>query len=111
SGTEGAGVDRMVELENKALAVSGGYGTVFEPSGRFHHIFDPRTGASANALADAAVIGPSATTANGLATALCRAGEERGAALLAGSPATRAILTRPDGTSVTLTAAGKPPAA
>ena len=40
------------------LAVSGGYGTTFEPSGRFHHIFDPHTGASANRLVDVAVIGP-----------------------------------------------------
>ena len=36
-GTSGS-VDRMVELEDMALAVSGGYGTTFEPSGRFHHI-------------------------------------------------------------------------
>ena len=33
---------RTVELEDMALAVSGGYGTTFEPSGRFNHIFDPR---------------------------------------------------------------------
>jgi len=85
-----------------ALAVSGGYGTTFEPTGRFHHIFDPQTGASANRLADAAVIGPRATTANGLATAICVAGEERAAAMLAACPGTWAILTRPDGTSVTI---------
>jgi FAD:protein FMN transferase len=101
----GDGVGRMVDLDDMALAVSGGYGTTFEPTGRFHHIFDPATGASANALADAAVIGPRATTANGLATALCVAGEERAAALLAACPETWAILTRPDGTSVTVGAA------
>src|SRR5262249_38983300 len=75
--------------------------------GRFHHIFDPHTGASANTLADAAVIGPRATAANGLATAICVAGEERAAALLAAYPGTRAICTRPDGTSVTIAPAEK----
>jgi FAD:protein FMN transferase len=95
-------VARTIELDDMALAVSGGYGTTFEPSGRYHHIFDPQTGASANKLADAAVIGPRATTANGLATAICVAGEERAAVLLAACPGTRAILTRPDGTTVTI---------
>src|SRR5262245_28758866 len=93
-------VSQVVDLEDAALAVSGGYGTTFEPTGRFHHIFDPKTGASANALADAAVIGPRATTANALATAICVAGEAQAAALLAACPGTRAILTRLDGSSV-----------
>ncbi len=104
------GPARMVELEDMALAVSGGYGTTFEPTGRFHHIFDPHTGASANSLVDAAVIGPRATAANGLATAICVAGEARTAALLAAYPGTRAMLTRPDGTRVNVTAAGSAPA-
>jgi thiamine biosynthesis lipoprotein len=43
-----------------------------------------------------------ATAANGLSTALCVAGEERAAALIAASPGYRAILTRPDGTKVTV---------
>jgi FAD:protein FMN transferase len=93
------GIARTVELEDTALAVSGGYGTTFEPTGRFHHIFDPHTGASANGLVDVAVIGPRATAANGLSTAICVAGEARAAALLAAFPGTRAIVTRPDGTT------------
>jgi thiamine biosynthesis lipoprotein len=95
-------IDRMVELEDMALAVSGGYGTTFEPSGRFHHIFDPRSGASANNLVDVAVIGPRATAADGLATAICVGGEALAPTLLAAYPRTRAILTRLDGTSATL---------
>ena len=87
-----------VDLENTAMAVSGGYGTTFEPSGRFHHIFDPHTGDSVHALIDAAVIGPRATVANGLSTALCVAGADRAAGLMAACPGYRAILTRPDGT-------------
>jgi FAD:protein FMN transferase len=93
-----AGVAQTVGLADTAMAVSGGYGTTFEPSGRFHHIFDPHTGESAHGLLDATVIGPRATAANGLSTALCVTGEERAAALVAACPGYRAILTRPDGT-------------
>src|SRR5258707_14554982 len=39
SGKNRGSVDRMVELDDMALAVSGGSGTTFHPSGRFHHIF------------------------------------------------------------------------
>jgi thiamine biosynthesis lipoprotein len=99
-------VARTVELDDMALAVSGGYGTTFEPSGRFHHIFDPQTGESANRLVDVAVIAPTATAANGLSTAICVTGEDRAPALLAAYPGTRAILTRLDATSVSIRANG-----
>jgi thiamine biosynthesis lipoprotein len=95
-----ADIERTVELDNAALAVSGGYGTTFDDSGRIHHIFDPRTGESANRITDAAVIGPSATIANGIATAICAGGETLAAKLLAAYPKTRAILTRLDGSLV-----------
>jgi thiamine biosynthesis lipoprotein len=95
-------VERVIELDDMALAVSGGYGTTFEPTGHFHHIFDPQTGASANKLAAAAVIGPRATAANALTVAICVVGEERAHALLEACPGTHAIVTRSDGTSVTI---------
>jgi thiamine biosynthesis lipoprotein len=103
----GAGSGGVVDLSDMALAVSGGYGTTFEPSGRFHHIFDPRSGASANGLADVAVIAPRAVTANGLSTAICVAGEANAPALLAAYPGSRAILTRPDGSIATIAAGGR----
>jgi thiamine biosynthesis lipoprotein len=102
------GIARTIELEDTALAVSGGYGTTFEPTGRFHHIFDPHTGASANGLVDVAVIGPRATAANGLSTAICVAGEARAAELLAAFPGTRAIVTRLDGTAGVIGAVAAP---
>jgi len=102
-------VSPTVELENMALAVSAGSGTTFERSGKFHHIFDPHSGESAHKLVRAAVIGPRATAADGLATALCVAGEARARTLLAAYPGTRAILTRLDGTSVTIEAAAHAP--
>jgi FAD:protein FMN transferase len=106
NGNTSGRLDRTVDLDNMALAVSGGYGTSFEPSGRFHHIFDPHTGASANRLIDVAVIGPRATAANGLSTTICVTGESPASRLLAAYPGTRGILTGIDGTSVTFTATG-----
>jgi thiamine biosynthesis lipoprotein len=96
------GLTNVIELENAALAVSGGYGTRFEASGRFHHLFDPRTGESASRLAEVAVIGPKAAAANGIATAICVGGEALAPKLLAAYPGTRAVVTRPDGMSITL---------
>ena len=93
-----SGAERIIELADTALAVAGGYGTIFEPSGRFHHIFDPQSGASSDRLADAAVTAPRATTATALAVATCVLGEERAHALLQACPGARAIVTRPDGT-------------
>jgi thiamine biosynthesis lipoprotein len=95
-------VDRVIELDDMGLAVSGGYGTTFEPTGHFHHIFDPQTGASANRIADAAVIASRATVANALTVAICVLGEERAQALLKACPGTRAIITRADGTKATI---------
>ena len=105
-GRNAGSIDRVIDLENVALAVSGGYGTTFEESGRYHHLFDPRTGASANTLIDVTVIGPRATAADALAAAICVAGEPLAPALLAAYPQTRAIVTRLDGTPVTFTSTG-----
>jgi thiamine biosynthesis lipoprotein len=110
NGSTSDSLDRTVELDDMALAVSGGYGTTFEPSGHFNHIFDPHTGLSANSLVDVAVIGPRATTANGLSTTICVAGEDQAPRLLAAYPGTKAILMRLDGTTVTFTGKGSAPA-
>lgn len=87
--TRGGGI----ELTDNALAVSSGAGTPFEPSGQFHHIFDPATGASASRLTEVAVVAPRAMTADALATAICVVGEERAAALLAAYPGARAVIS------------------
>lgn len=91
------GAERTIELVNESSATSGGYGTVFDPSGQHHHIFDPQTGLSASRLVEAVVTAPRAMDADALATALCVAGEERAAGILASVPGARAMLTRSDG--------------
>ena len=83
-----------VALSDNALAISSGRGTAFEPSGRFHHIFDPSTGASASSLSEVAVIAPRAMVADALATAICVVGKERGIELLAHYPGARALVPR-----------------
>jgi thiamine biosynthesis lipoprotein len=105
-GRQTAQIERTIDVANEAVSVSGGYGTVFEPSGRYHHIFDPSTGLSAARMVDVTVIAPRAADADGLSTAIYVAGEERAPSLLAGYPGARAIITRLDGSSVTITAAG-----
>lgn len=93
-----ATIERTVPLANASLSVSGGYGFVFDASGR-HHIFDPHTGLSARRLTQVAVISPKATAADALSTAIYVAGEDRAAQLLAAYPGSRAILSRNDGTT------------
>jgi thiamine biosynthesis lipoprotein len=57
-------------LSDRAIATSAGFATRFEPSGRFHHLFDPATGACARHVAAVSVAAPNATAADALSTAL-----------------------------------------
>ncbi|HTH97836.1 MAG TPA: FAD:protein FMN transferase, partial [Stellaceae bacterium] len=88
---------RMLDLEDIGLAVSGGYGTPFEETGRYNHIFDPRTGLSADKMTAIAVTAPSAMIANGLATSIYVAGREHAARILAAYPGAKAVITTTDG--------------
>lgn len=62
-------LDGVVPLAAMALATSGGYGTPFDAMGRYHHLFDPRTGRSAHRYLSVSVIAPTATEADALSTA------------------------------------------
>jgi thiamine biosynthesis lipoprotein len=88
-----ARVGRTLDLEDIGLAVSGGYGTPFEETGRYHHIFDPRTGQSADKMTAIAVTASSAMIANGLATSIYVAGREHAAKILAAYPGAKAVIT------------------
>jgi thiamine biosynthesis lipoprotein len=57
-------------LHDRAIATSGGYGTPFDASGRWHHLFDPRTGRSARHYRSVTVVAPDATGADALSTGL-----------------------------------------
>ncbi|MFP6757688.1 MAG: FAD:protein FMN transferase [Alphaproteobacteria bacterium] len=90
--------DTVIELSNRAVATSGGYGTRFSADGRHHHLFDPRLGASANAHASASVLAPNATTADALSTALFVAPTETAERVVAEMPEVEVYLTATDGT-------------
>lgn len=60
---------RTLEIENCAVATSGGYGFRFDQAGRFTHLFDPRTGKSPQLYKSISVVAPTATAADALSTA------------------------------------------
>lgn len=73
-------IERMVELRDMAMATSGDYRNYFEQDGtRYSHLIDPGSGRPiAHRLASVSVLAPTATRADGLATALMIMGPERG---------------------------------
>jgi thiamine biosynthesis lipoprotein len=56
-------------IADQAVATSGGYGYRFDPQGRFNHLFDPRTGLSAQQYRSVTVVLPTAAAADALSTA------------------------------------------
>ncbi|MGQ7793766.1 FAD:protein FMN transferase [Faunimonas sp. B44] len=80
-----------------ALATSAGLGTRFDPAGRHHHIFDPRTGRSAARHLAVAVAAPTAVLADGLSTALSVLSGVAGEALLSLYGPVRAFFVASDG--------------
>ena len=95
-----------LDLCDRSVCTSGGYGTKFDATGRFHHLFDPFTGASAHHYIAVSVFAESAFVADALSTALYVTPPERGATLLASFSSVSALATLPDGTVQHLPAAG-----
>ncbi len=58
-----------LELVNRAVSTSGGYGFHFDVEGRFNHIFDPRTGECSRNFLAVSVVARTATLADALSTA------------------------------------------
>ncbi|MBW7849574.1 MAG: FAD:protein FMN transferase [Rhodospirillales bacterium] len=77
-----AAVVDTLEIVDKAVATSGGYGTLFDEAGRFTHLIVPTTGATAPARASATVIADSAAKADALSTALAVAPADRRRAIV-----------------------------
>jgi thiamine biosynthesis lipoprotein len=73
-------VQRIVPLDNRAVATSGDYRNFIDlEDGRVSHTVDPRTGEPVtHRLASVSVIGPTAMWADGMATALNVLGPEEG---------------------------------
>ena len=62
-------IAERVDIVDQAVATSGGYGFRFDGQGRFNHLFDPRTGASAHRYRSVTTVMPTATAADALSTA------------------------------------------
>jgi thiamine biosynthesis lipoprotein len=86
-----------LDLADRCISTSGGYGTKFETSGRHHHLFDPTTGASAGHYIAVSVVAGSTMVADALSTALYVTPPERAGRLLAAFPDATVLVTRPDG--------------
>jgi len=83
---------------DRAVATSGDYERYFEAEGvRYHHILDPRTGRPARQAVSVTVVGPSATLADALSTALFVLGPEEGLRLLEGLPGYEALFVDTEG--------------
>jgi thiamine biosynthesis lipoprotein len=87
----------VVELEDLAIATSGGYGLEFDAKGRYHHLIDPKTGQSARNNLAVSVTAPAATLADGLSTAFSAMDETEMARVLEAYPGVGAHITRRDG--------------
>jgi thiamine biosynthesis lipoprotein len=92
------GLVEIVELQDEALATSGAYGGLMGPKAEANHLFDPRTGKSAELYSSISVINPSATIADGLSTAFSFLNEEEIQTALSIFEGTRVLIVYPDGT-------------
>ncbi len=90
---------QRLDLRDQAVATSGGYGTRFEPTGRFHHIFDPATGRPASRWAGITVTAPTATAADALTKAVGLAPLAEVPRILAAGGGSAALLIAADGSA------------
>ena len=86
-----------LNLADRCISTSGGYGTTFEATGRYHHLFDTRTGTSAAHYIAVSVIAASTMVADALSTSLYVTPPERSDRLLSAFPEALALATRHDG--------------
>lgn len=88
----------VLPVVNQCVQTSGDYERFFELDGkRYHHILDPRTGRPSEGCMSATVIGPEATFADGIATAMCVLGPEAGMAIIEQLERVEAVLVGMDG--------------
>jgi len=88
----------VIPLINSAISTSGDYERYFEVNGvRYHHIINPKTGKSATGVHSATVIGPDATTTDGLTKPVFILGPEKGLKLIESIPGVDAVVIDAEG--------------
>ena len=90
----------VVNVSNQAVCTSGDYERP-APSGTGHHLVDPRTGQSPNALVSVTAIAPTALLADGLSTTAVILGPAAGVRLLERHEAQGVLVTSTGATHVT----------
>ena len=85
-----------IDVVDKAVSTSGGYGTLFDDAGRFTHLIDPRSGGTAPALLSVSVVADTATRADGLSTALLMAAAGDRAQVLRAAGGLMALTVTPE---------------
>ena len=93
-----------LEVMDKCVSTSGGYGTLFDSAGAFTHIIDTRTGRTAPALLGVSVVADTGIVADGLSTAMLMAPVERRQFILKTAGGQKAIYVTPDGAVSTVEA-------
>lgn len=93
-----------LDLVDKCVATSGGYGTLFDSASAFTHLIDTRTGRTAPALLGVSVVADTGSIADGLSTAMLMAPIERRQAILNAAGGQKAIYVTPEGVVSTVEA-------
>ena len=65
---QGKDTDKVISLSNKAIATSAGHGTIFEPTMKYHHIFNTKNGLSSNNFKTVSIISKKAWMADAIST-------------------------------------------
>ena len=92
SSADGQTIEKIVELQDAAIATSGGYGSPFSPNSSLNHLIDPRTGTTAKLNESVSVIAQSAATADAFSTALSLMSRDEGEKLIAVDPTVTEVI-------------------
>jgi len=93
-----------LDVVDKCVSTSGGYGTLFDARGAFTHLIDTRTGRTAPAMLGVSVVADTGVAADGLSTAMLLAPVERRQAILKAAGGQKAIYVTPEGVVSTIEA-------
>ncbi len=75
-------IETTLQIVDRAVSTSGGYGFRFDPAGRFNHLLDPSNGGCAGRYRSVTTVARNATVADALSTAFSFMPEARIRALL-----------------------------
>lgn len=93
-----------LDVVDKCVSTSGGYGTLFDSAGSFTHLIDTHTGRTAPAMLGVSVVADTGIVADGLSTAMLMAPVERRQTILKAAGGQKAIYVTPDGVVSTVEA-------